>query len=226
MRLMSRQPWLTDQNEIMDAIRALIDGQFPVTLQRQDGRPLQSRLLAVHSHRHIPYLLIARPPGLKDAYQIRDLLFKLNGLPILGFSCPVTRESDTLLATLLPETLFALELRQRERLEALPGSMATFFVRGHALVNICLMENFSMGGVKLTGQPTHNIKLNDIIGPCTLSLAGQDAIISREVTISRAAVVRAESKGGQQVFGLKFELNDNEEQQMLEHLDFLNHLKS
>ena len=210
----------------MEAIRALIDGQFPVTLQRRGGRPLQSRLLAVHTHRQIPYLLIARPLGLTDAYQIRDLLFKLNGLPILGFSCPVTRESDTLLATMLPETLFALELRQRERLEALPGSMATFFVRGRALVNICLMENFSMGGVKLTGQPTHNIKFNDVIGPCTLSLAGQDAVISREVTINRAEVVRVESKGGQQVFGLKFDLSDSEGQQLQEHFDFLNHLKS
>ncbi len=222
---MSRQPWVTDPHDISEAIRALIDGQFAVTLQRQGGRPLQSRLLAIHTHRQTPYLLLERPTGLANAYQIRDLLFKLNGLPILGFSCPITRESDTLLATMYPEALFAMELRKGERLEALPGSMATFFVRGRSMVNICLMDNISIGGAKLTGQPTHGIKLNDIIGPCTLSLAGQDAVISREVTINKAAVVRVEAQGGQQVFGLKFELNDNEEVQLKEHLDFLNKLK-
>ena len=218
---LSRQLWSTDSKKIMEAIRALIDGQFSITLQRQGDRPLQSRLLAVHSHRHVPYLLIARPPGLDNAYQIRDLLFKLSGLPILGFSCPVTRDSESILATMLPESLYSLELRQGPRLTALPGSMATFFIRGRALVNICHMENISMGGAKLLGQPSHNIVINDMIGPCTLSLAGQDAVISREVTINTAAVVRVEQQGRQQGLGLKFALNDSEEQQLQEQLDYL-----
>lgn len=222
---LSRQVWSTDSKEIMDAIRALIDGQFPVTLQRQGERPLQSRLLAVHTHRHAPYLLIARPPGLGNAYLVRDLLFKLSGLPILGFPCPVTRNSDSILATMLPESLYSLELRQGLRLGALSGSMATFFVRGRALVNICNMEDISMGGVKLLGRPTHSIGLNDMIGPCTLSLAGQDAVISREVTISAATVVRVEQQGKKQSFALKFALNDSEEEQLREQLDFLSHAR-
>ncbi len=219
---MSRQPWLTDPKEIMEAIRALIDGQFPVTLQLKGSRPLQSRLLAIHFHRQTLYLLIARPPGLQDVYQVRDLLFKLEGLPILGFSCPVTRASDTILATMLPFALFSVELRQGTRVEMPPGSMATFFVQGRSQVNICLMENISMGGVKLSGQPTHALGRTDIIGPCTLSLAGQDAVITREVTINRAAVVRVEQQGQKQLgFGLKFDLNASEEQQLREHLAFL-----
>lgn len=222
---MRRQPWLSDPNEVMEAIRALIVGQFPVTLQRQGGRPLQSRLLAIHFHHQTPYLLIARPPELTSAYQVRDLLFKLAGLPILGFSCPVTRASDTILATLLPQALFALELRQDGRLASLPGSMATFFVQGRPLVNISLMENISLGGVKLTGQPTHRLVCNDMIGPCTLSLAGQDALIRREVTINRAVVVRVEPQGRQQGFGLKFDLTGSEKQQLREHLDFLSQTK-
>ncbi len=209
----------------MNAVSALIDGQIQITLQRQGDRPLQSHLVAVHSHGHVPYLLIARPSGLTNAYQVRDLLFKLNGLPILGFSCPVTRESDSILATMLPTALFALELRQGARHPALPGSMATFFVPNRPLVNICVIENISMGGVKLSGHPTHSIRLKDRVGPCTLSLAGQDALIHREVTINTAAIVRVEQQGRQQTFGLKFELNDGEEQQVREQLDFLIQLK-
>lgn len=218
---MQRKPWVTETNKIMEAIRALIIGQFPVTLQRQDDRPLQTRLLAIHLHRQTPYLLIARPPELSNPYQVRDLLFKLKGLPILGFSCPVTRASDSILATMLPCTMFALELRQGGRIGSLPGSMATFFIHGRSLVNICWLENISLGGVKLFGQPAHAIDLHDIVGPCTLSLAGQDATVSREVTINQSAVVRVEPQGEQQGFGLKFDLNDSEESQLRGHLDFL-----
>ena len=206
----------------MKAVSALIDGQMPITLQRRGGRPLQSRIVAIHIHCHVPYLLIARPAELTNAYQVRDLLFKLKGAPILGFSCPVTRESDAILATILPTALFAIELRQVERHDALPGSIATFFVPNRPLVNICVIENISLGGVKLSGQPTHTIKRNDRIGPCTLSLSGPDTLIHREVTINTAAVVRVErQQGRQQIFGFKFELNDGEAQQVSEQIDFL-----
>jgi hypothetical protein len=222
---MRRLPWASDAKQIMEAVRALIDGHLPVLLQRQRGRPLQSQLLAIHTHRQIPYLLMARPPDLASAYEIRDLLFKLTGMPILGFSCPVTRASDTLLATMLPLALFSLDVRETARTTSLPGSMATFFVQGRSQVNICTMENISISGVKLSGQPSHSIARNDMIGPCTLSLAGQDAVISREVTINKAAVVRVEPKGGAQNFGLKLDLNESEELQLREHLNFLNQVK-
>ena len=226
MGWLRKHPWSTNQQDIMEAVTALIDDQIPITLQRQGDRPLQSRIVGVYSHCHVPYLLIARPAGLTNAYQVRDLLFKLNGLPILGFSCPITREGDSILATMLPTALFALELRQGARHEALPGSIATFFVPNRPLVNICVIVNISMGGVKLSGHPTHIIKLKDRVGPCTLSLAGPDSLIHREVTINTASVVRVEQQQGrQQIFGFKFELNDGEAQEVREQLDFLDKVK-
>ena len=220
--MMSRQLWSSDAKEIMESIRALIVGHFSVTLQRQaGGSSLQSRLLAVHSHRHRPYLLIARPPGLRSVYQIRDLLFKLKGGPILGFSCPVTRASATILATMLPKFLFSLELRHDPRLTTVPGSVATFFVPGRAMANICHLEDISLGGVKLLGQPTHSLGLNDMVGPCTLSLAGKDAVVSRELTINTAVVVRVRQLGKQQRLSLKFTLSDSEELALREQLDYL-----
>jgi len=206
----------------MEAINALIDGHIPVMLQRQDEPPLQSRMIAVHSHRQIPYLLLDRPPQLAHPYKIRDLLFKLNGMPILGFSCPVTRESDSILATMMPHALFALELRHGGRIAPPQGSLATFFVRGRSQVNISAMDDISLSGVKLSGELAHAIARKDTVGPCTLSLAGKDAVIRREVTIAKAVVARLEQAGGKtQRFGLKFELADSEEQQLREHLEFL-----
>lgn len=218
--MMRRKPWSTDPKIIMEAISALIDGHFPVTLQFQRHRPLQSRVLAVHSHRQIPYLVLERPPQLTQASLVRDLLFKLKGMPILGFSCPVTRESDTVLATMMPHAFFALELRQGVRIETPLGSVATFFVGNRSRVNISAMENISLGGVKLSGQLVHPIGSKDLVGPCTLSLAGKDAVISREVTINKAVVTRINQSGNNQSFGLKFDLSSSEEEQLREHLGF------
>lgn len=226
MGLLSKRPWSSEPKDIMEAVSMLIDGQIPVTLQRRGEKPLQSLIVSVYFHCQIPYLLISRPPGLTNPYQVRDILFKLTGLPILGFSCPVTRESDTLIATMLPTSLFTIDLRQGARHDAFPGSIATFFVPNRSLVNICVIENISLGGVKLSGHPTHTIKLKDRVGPCTLSLSGPDAQIHREVTINRAAVVRVEQQqGSQYFFGFKFELHDEEVQQIHEQLDFLEKIK-
>lgn len=209
----------------MEIISGLIDGRIPVTLLRQGKRPLQSRVIAFYSYRHIPYLLLARPLELRSAYQIQDLLFKIRGMPILGFSCPVTRESDTILATMMPQSLFSLELRQGTRIETPLGSTATFFLRGRSQVNTSVMENISLGGVKLSGQLAHALGPRDLVGPCTLSLAGKDAVISREVTINNAVISRIEKSVKHQVFGVKFELTSVEEQQLREHLEFLGKLK-
>lgn len=223
---MRRQPWSTDPKIIMEAIGALIDGHIPVTLQRQGDRPLQSRIIAVHSYRQVPYLLLARPPQLAQPYQVRDLLFKLKGMPILGFSCPVTRESDNILATMMPHAFFALELRHGLRIEAPHGSAASFFVGSRSRVNISALENIGLGGAKLSGQMVHVIGSKDIVGPCTLSLPEKDTVISREVTFNKAIVARVERRGEKQSFALKFELSPGEEQQMREYLHFLAKVKA
>ncbi|MDD5757495.1 MAG: hypothetical protein PHI06_00265 [Desulfobulbaceae bacterium] len=225
METLSRQIWPADAKEISDLIHALIDGQFLVTLHRQGAHSLRSRILAIHTHRHVPYLLLSRPTELDNVYQISDLLFKLSGLPILGFSCPVTRDSELILATMLPTTLFSVELRHDPRLSALPGAMATFFVPGRSQVNVCQLQNISGGGVKLLGRLAHSLGKNDMIGPCTLSLSRKGAAFRREVTINAAEVIRVVQQGKDQGLGLKFALTESEEQQLQEQLAFLRQRK-
>lgn len=225
MDTLSRQVWPADSKEILDLIHALIDGQFLVILHRQGGQPLSSRIIAIHSHRHVPYLLLSRPPALENVYQIRDLLFKLSGMPVLGFSCPVTRDSELILATMLPTALFAVELRQDLRLAALPGAMASFFVPGRSQVNVCQLENISAGGVKVLGRVAHSFEVNDMIGPCTLSLSRKGAAFRREVTINAAEVIRVVQQGEEQGLGLKFVLTESEEQLLQEQLAFLRQAK-
>ena len=219
---MNRTPWSTDAKEILELINALIDGRVPVTLRRTGAASLRTRITAIHYHRRTPYLLLARPQGLADGRAVRDLLCQVEGLPILGFSCPITREGERVLATMLPRSVFAVDLRAHPRFTPRDGSMATFFVRGRSRVSICMMADISMGGVKLVGTPTSPIQANDIIGPCTLSLAGRDALISHELTVNRASVVRLEQgDGGQLGLGVRFELSEHEEKQLKEQLDFL-----
>jgi hypothetical protein len=221
---MQRKLWSEDPKEILELFNAVIGGRLTVMLQGRQVSGLRTRIQAIHRHRNIPYLLLVKPQGLTDARFVRDVLLKMKGLPVLGFSCPITREADNLLATMIPQAVFQLELRSHARLVPLQGSMATFFTRGGSRVSICMMEDICMGGVKLTGAFAQNLAVNDVVGPCTLSLAGRDALISREVTVNKAKIIRLEDGAkntDQRGIGIKFELEDYEEVQLHEHIDFL-----
>lgn len=225
---MNRKTWSSEPGRILEVVNTLIDGRFLVSLQRKSGPALRTRVVQVHYRHGIAYLLLHKPSELQDSRLVRALFFKMQGLPVLGFSCPITRESETLMATMLPRAMYQLELREFARLEPLQGSMATFFIHDRSRVSICMMENIGMGGVKLVGRPVHAIQARDVIGPCTLSLAGRDALINREVTISKATVARVERKraGADQLgLGIKFELSEAEKGQLKEHLDFLSNQK-
>nr|MBF0222790.1 hypothetical protein [Desulfobulbaceae bacterium] len=131
---MKKKPWSDDPQIIIEVINAVIDGRVSVSLQGQQSLGLWTRIQTIHYHRNIPYLLIGKPKGLVNTKAVREVLFKMKGLPVLGFSCPITREADHLLATMLPQSVFQLELRSQERIVPLRGSMATFFTRGGSRV--------------------------------------------------------------------------------------------
>lgn len=219
-----RRPWSQEPNLIMKTLHSFVGKGLPVTLQLRNYGTLRTRLLRIYYHREWPYLLIYKPNSLENSQYLQSLLFKMKGFPVLGFPCRIERESESLLAVRFPDTMFQLELRENGRIEPLPGSMATFFIKNRERVSICTLENVSMTGVKLVGRPTHHIREKDIIGPCTLSLAGRDALISREVTVNKSHVVRiAEEDGHSAQFGLglRFDLLENEKTQLKEHIAYL-----
>jgi len=221
---MNRSLWTNDQKQIIEALNTLIDGGFATFLQRCSGKSLRTRVISIRDYHKRPYVVLTKPVELEDSRSIKELCFKIPGLPILGFSCPIIREGGGLLASLLPTHIFQIDLRSCLRLPAPPGSMATFFAKGRARVSICMMEAISMGGVKLMGNPTIALTGDDLIGPCTISFAGRDALISREVTINKATVVRIKSSGNnasQHEMAFKFELSGREEVQLKEHVNFL-----
>ncbi len=221
---MQRNPWSEDPKEIIELLNVVIGGHVPVILQGRQVSGLRTRIHKIHYHRNIPYLLLARPQGQGNTRYVREVLLKIKGMPVLGFSCPITREGSNFLATMLPQAVFQLELRGGQRMVPLQGSMATFFTRGGSRVSICMMQDICMGGVKLTGSLAQNLAMNDVIGPCTLSLAGWDALISREVTVNVAKISRIEDANDstdQRGIAVKFELQDYEKVQLQEHLEFL-----
>ncbi len=219
-----RRTWSKDPKIILETLSTFIDTGLLVTLPLSSNYSLRTRILRIHYYRKWPYLLILRPNGLGSSQDVQSLLFKMQGFPILGFTCCIERESKSILAVRLPMKIFELELRKNARVEPLQGSMATFFIKNKSRVSICNLENISMGGGKLVGRPTHHIKEKDIIGPCTFSLAGRNALILREVTVNNSSVVRiADEAGhsGQFGLGLNFDLSEDERDQLQEHVHFL-----
>jgi len=216
--------WTSDPKEILTLFSGLVDTAATVTLQLNSNWGMRTRLLKFHYHKGWPYLLLRRPAELESGGHIKSLLFKMKGFPILGCSCTVERETENILALGIPDHVFLFELRRNPRINPLRGSIATFFLKDKARVSICSMENISMGGCKLVGRPTHQIQSDDIVGPCTLSLAGRDALISREVTIDTATIVRLDGGDGtvgQIGVGLQFDLSDSEKRQLHEHIAFI-----
>lgn len=212
--------WTTDPKEILTAVNALIDSQSLLTLLRHRAPSCQTRAVKIHVFRGLPYLILHRPLALQHSQELNTVLFKLEGLPILGFPCQIVKETQQLLATVVPRELFQLELRQQSRFAPLHGSMATFFLESRARVNICQLDNISASGAKLIGIQSKLIDIGDDIGPCTLSLAGRNQLVSHELTLPIASVVRTQQEGNKKGVdvGIKFTLGKAEEQQLLDYL--------
>jgi hypothetical protein len=221
---MNKRLWSTDPNEILVFINTIIAGGLPVLLQMAEERSIRTKIAGIHFHHKIAYLLLAKPTGMSNARNIRGVMCKVVGLPVMAFSCSIASDGEKVMASMLPRSVYSLDCRAFPRLKPKDGSMATFFIKGGSRVSICMMADISMGGVRLVGKPTRSVQKNDVIGPCTLSLAGRDALISRELTVNKATVVRLEEDGdgaGQLGLGLKFDLNEREKLQLKEHVDFV-----
>jgi len=217
-----KKPWSDDSREITEVINTLVNAGKSVALCANGEGTMHTRLLRVHYHRGQLYLLVRRPSGLAATSTIHSLIFKLKGMPALGFTCRVEKETENLLAAALPEHIFQLELRKESRLRPLHGSMATFFIQEKDRVNICLIEDISRGGARLVGRPKHRISNGDLIGPCTLSFAGHKKRISREITINTASVIRTfqqAGKPGHLGLGLRFNLSPQEKARIDEALN-------
>ncbi len=193
-------------------------------LRRTGAGTVRSKISGIHLHKQTPYLLLVRPPDLGDSRNVLELVCKVSGLPIMSFSCPVIMDGPHVMAARIPSKVYSLDCRAFPRIKPSEGSMATFFIKGGSRVSICMMADISMGGTRLVGKPNRNVMCNDIIGPCTLSLAGRDALITREITVDKATIVRLEEgngRAGQLEMGVKFDLNEREKQHLKEHVDFL-----
>ncbi len=218
-----RVPWARDSKDVMEAINMVIDTATPLFLQSKGSPVRHTRAQKIHIHKGIQYLIMKRPSQLQYSKQIDSAIFKMKGLPLLGFQIRITKETDKLIGASFPKEIYSIDLRQHPRHASPDGSLASFLVGSRPRVSLCKLLDISQGGLKLIGSPIYELNENDIIGPCTLSLAGTNRLISREVTLQKARITRVLSQGRDNriELGINFELSEREGELLREYISYI-----
>lgn len=178
--------------------------------------------LNLHEHNAKTYLLLSTPSLPLSKGGRYAAFFKLPGYPLLYFNWLDFHLYRHWLAIAIPTVLYKIQLRQAERFAAPPGSIITFFTPTRQRLSLCRLNDISNKGAKIEGTPVYDLKKNDTIGPCTISLSEYQSFIVREVTISTSRVVWVDkAPGGKIKAGLHFEPTRKERIQFTSHLEFL-----
>lgn len=213
--------WTKDSKQILYALNSVAERSVSFAIQ-QKGRFFATKALKLHVHKGKEYLIMERPEKLVSSLDISSILYKVKGLPVLGFKVSEVKASEKFLATLLPCEIFLVQRRRHTRYIAPKGSIATFFLPSRQRPNVCMLQDISMGGVKLHGGLNNSISKKDMIGPCTLTLTGYESLITRQVTLQSSYVVRNFAmRNGKVELGLRFDLNTDEEELLGVQLDYL-----
>lgn len=216
------QVWTTDSAKIHESLRAVISEDVDVSLQLTNGTLTKSRAVKIHNHGGKLYILFLRTSDIQAVRQIQAVFFKPAGLPILGFHSTTIKASEKLLAFPLPDELFYVQRRKHPRFLTPQGSVISFLMDGRERANVCLLKDISKGGARLHGSPIYPVMTHDIIGPSTLTLSGYESLITREVTLQKAKIVRVRRGNKSKAeMGINFMLSTKEKQQLNNHLNYL-----
>ncbi len=214
------QVWTTDTNKILESFSSAIAAEIDFSLLLAGGSKITARALKLHSYEGKMYFILQCPPDLLASQEIDSVFFKMPGHPILSFHCDPLKRSEKLLAFPVPQELFFVQRRQHPRFLTPQGSIAAFLLNDKERANVCLMKDISMGGAKLHGSPAYRVRPQDVIGPSTLTLSGYESLLTREITLQKAKIVRTNINDKMEI-GLSFMLNNKEKQQLSSHLHYL-----
>lgn len=213
--------WTKDSKQILYALNSLAERGVSLAIQHK-GRFFVTKPVKLHDRKGKEYLIMERPAKLGFPHDISSILYKVKGLPVLGFKVSEVRVSGKFLATSLPREIFLVQRRQHTRYITPKGSIATFFLPFRQRPNVCMLQDISMGGLKLQGRLNSSVSKKDMIGPCTLTLTGYESLITRQVTLESSYVVRNYARrNGNVELGLRFDLKSDEEELLGRQLDYL-----
>lgn len=214
------QVWTTNADKILESFTSAIAADVDFSLLLTGGSKKTGRALKLHSYEGKMYFIMQRPPDFLSSHEVQGVFFKVQGLPALSFHCNLLKRTEKLLAFPVPRELFFVQRRRHPRFLTPQGSIASFFLDKKERVNVCLIKDISMGGAKLQGSPAYRLNPRDVIGPSTLTISGYESLLTREITLQKATIVRTNINDKMEI-GLSFMLNNKEKQQMSSHLNYL-----
>lgn len=215
---------LSHSREILEELQTIVDGQLPLSIYLKGGLTHVSGVKEIRERPEGNFLVVHKPADWKSGSKILFMLYRPQGSPFRGFQFPLALETESLLVANLPEEIFIIQRRRFPRLPVPETSKATFFLGRNNRVNVSAIGDISMGGARLVGVPVNDLRIGDVIGPITFSLAIKYTTVLTEITVSEARVVRVmtnitdETKN---VVVISFELAPVEQDQLSSYLKLL-----
>ena len=189
---MPRELWTRDEEAIRAELALAARMQLPVILSDGRRRLVAGRLCRLVRHDPEGYVIVRRYARFRDVdpSPVSWAVYRFANRPPIVFRTAVTRTFRDLLACPIPTRLFVHQRRRHSRFFIKNQGTAAFFVANRARICQMRLADISLGGARLVGLPRYDLGFADQIGPATFSIVAEGQPVVKEITLTRATVVR------------------------------------
>jgi PilZ domain len=215
---------ISQPREILEELQTIVDAQLPLSIYLIGGSTHVSGVKEICERPEGHFLVVNKPSAWKSGSEILFMLYKPQGSPFRGFQFVLAVETESLLVAKIPDEIFIIQRRRFPRLPVPETSKATFFLGRNNRVNVSEVGDISMGGARFVSVPVGDLRIGDVIGPITFSLAIKYTSVLTEVTVPEAKVVRIMTNIADATMndvGISFELAPDEQGQLSSYLKLL-----
>lgn len=212
------------QREILKELQTIVDDQLLLSIYLKGGLTHVSGVKEICKRTEGHFLVVNKPTDWKSGSKILFMLYRPQGSLFRGFRFVLAAETESLLVAKVPDEIFIIQRRRFPRLQVPDTSKATFFLGKNNRVNVSEVGDISIDGARLVGVFVYDLRIGDVIGPITFSLAIKYTDVLTEVTVPEAKVVRIMpniADAAKNDIGISFELAPDQHDQLSSYLKLL-----
>ena len=214
---------ITDPEQIQKEIKGLFENKIQLTFYQKGCKPQAVFAKGIDKKAaKTPLLVLFKPKEFEARQEMCNIFYRLEGQYMRGFQAVPHKEAKRFLALELPNDIFQIQLRKNPRVKTPPDSRVMFSQVGKQRLILTNLLDISLGGAKLRGRITANIKKGDIIGPLSLTLCMKNFKLDETtLNIYKAKVIRIKEIGGDEQeteLAISYKLNEKEQMPLEDYM--------
>ncbi len=215
--------WTDNPGQIINSLSSLINRHVRITLLIPGNPPQRARILKIQQYNGNSYLILNRPRNImRLTVGTTAFIYQITGQPAFCFPCSIVNGTAKHIAVRLPEDIFLIQRRAHSRILSPKGSRAKFLLPEQQRINVCALQDISIGGAGLIDKQPFVLGDNGLIGPTTFILPGPDTGKTRQLTLKNVQLVRRKFLPRDFVLlGLRFILTPRERKELERYLALL-----